>query len=916
MTLHIMDGSNYLFRAYFALMHGRGGQKNTPLSNSRGMPTGALHVFTGMLLKILLEDRPEHFVVVFDAEGRSFRSAIDPAYKANRTAPPDDLVPQFPYFERIVRAFELPVIRVPEVEADDVIATLATRCSADDHDVVIYSGDKDLMAILDDHVRLTDGMRDITYDAAAVEKKLGVPPSQVRDFLALKGDSIDNVPGVKGVGDKTAAKLLGEYGDIDGILAAAAGIKGKLGQTLQDPEQQDRLRRSRELVTLKFDVNVDCDLGAYRRREWSMDALMPLFRELEFQRFIDRLVELGPAAAGGEGDGRATGSDSGIDRDEFRVVDTQALLSTFRQELAGAPRLSFTTITRDPDDPRSPVVGFAAAAPDVAAAYIPCGHVYLGDKKQLDAAHVMKALAPLLSDDERPKVVYDLKREWLCCARFGVELAGVTSDVLVAAYLLDPSRSAYTLEALGSLVGHQAIPAVSLTGTGKKRQLLDGLEIGAVAPWAAEQAALVLPLADTLDAQLDAADLGEIYRDMELPLARVLGVMEQHGIRVDGPELEKLGARLGKTCAGLEAKIHDIAGYPVNVGSPKQLQELLYQRLGLEPARKRKTKTGYSMDHRQLTEMRDLHPVVAMILEHRELTKLKSTYLDALPPLIDADTGRIHTSYSQTQASTGRLASNNPNIQNIPIRTDVGKLIRRAFVAEEGMLLLSLDYSQIELRVLAHLSGDPVLREAFQRDVDVHAWTAAEVFDVEVDTVDAEQRRVAKAVNYGLGYGQTDFGLAQALDIPRAQAKKYIERYFERFSGVARHMEEVIEKARAEGSVRTISGRRLPLPAIHSRNFQERTGAERLARNAPIQGTAADILKIAMLRIQAELDAMKGKDVPRMLLTVHDELVFEVPREQSGDFARRVQGLMENAVSLDVPLKVDVGEGRSWADAH
>ncbi|MBI4511120.1 MAG: DNA polymerase I [Deltaproteobacteria bacterium] len=894
----IVDGSGYIFRAFFALKQQRQGGRNVELTTSQGMPTGALHVFASMLLRLYLDERPELCAVVFDSDGKTFRHEIDAEYKANRREPPPDLIPQFPWFEKIVAAMNLPVVRVDGVEADDVIATMVAQARARGLDAVIYSGDKDLMQLVDEHVVVVDSMRDVVYDVARVTEKFGVPPERVGDWLALRGDSSDNVPGMDGIGDVTATKLLCEHGSIDGILANANKLTGKLGEKFRDPEQLRKLEISRQLVRLRRDVPLPGDVLSMRRRDWDARALAEIFRALEFYRFLARLS-----------------ATFVCDRDRYLTILDEEALDRVLDKCRENREMAVDTETTHLDPVRAELVGVSVATPGHPAVYVPVGHRFLGAPKQLDASLVLGKLKPLLEDPSVAKYDQNQKYEWVIFARHGIRMAGVRCDPMIASYLLDPSQPSHGLDALAKThLGHDTIKYEEACGKGKDQKTFDQVDLAMATRYAAEDADVTLALGKLLRPRVEAAGLASLMDDVEIPLGRVLATMEMSGIRLDVGKLRELGQKVGASCADLERQIQELAGIPVNVSSPKQLGELIYNRLGLRTERMRKTKTGYSTDHEQLEELLGMHPIIKPILEHRELTKLKGTYLDALPPLVNPETGRLHTSYSQVAASTGRLASMSPNIQNIPVRTPLGREIRGAFVAEPGHVLMSADYSQIELRLIAHLSRDPVLLDAFERGLDVHSQTAAEVFGISMGEVTAEHRRVAKAVNYGLGYGQTDFGLSRSLDIPREEARRYIERYFTRFAGVRAFMETVVAQAREHQHVRTILGRRLPIPGITSSRYPERSAAERLARNAPIQGGAADILKLAMNRVHQVLES--GKLCARMLLSVHDELVFEVREDDAQALREAVKREMEAAFPLEVPLVVDIGIGRSWEDAH
>jgi len=898
----VVDGSNYIFRAFFALQMQRSGRPDVRLSTSYGMPTGALYVFSNMLMRLYLDEKPDLCAVVFDAPEPSFRMAIDPEYKANRNEAPDDLKPQFPWFEKIVGAFQLPILRIGGVEADDVIATLTKQARARGLDVTIFTGDKDLMALVDDHVSVVDTMRDVVYDPAKVNEKFGVPAAQVLPWLALRGDSIDNVPGVAGIGDVTATKLLREHGSIEAILAAAdaGAIKGKMGERLRDPVQRAALERSQKLVALKDDVELPAEIGTLRRREWDTTGLAAVFRELEFGRLLARLETTFVSY-----------------KDRYKTILELAALDQLIAECkqAGEVALWFAPIAALPG--RTRLLGVALAATGCCAGYVPFAHRYLGAPVQLDVDVVLQRLAPLLADPTLPKHIHNLKDALVALANHGItQVEGIRSDPMLASYLLDATQASHEIAELAHAhLSHTCVPLAQVTGKGKDTQPLPECDLAAVTTYAAEAADATLALGKLLRARLDSGGLASLHDTMELPLSRVLAVMERTGIRVEAQVLREMSQKVGEDCQRLERLIQEEAGFPINVNSPKQLGELLFEKLGLRSDKMRKTKAGvYSTDAEQLEELVDLHHVVKHILDHRELIKLKGTYLDAIPPLVDARTSRLHSSYMQAVATTGRLSSENPNIQNIPVRTELGRSIRRAFVTDPGWVLVSADYSQIELRIIAHLSKDPRLVEAFEKNIDVHAQTAAEVFGIPLTEVTGEHRRVAKAVNYGLGYGQSEFGLSRALDIPREEARLYIERYFARFAGVREYMTSAIAEAHKSLSVSTLLGRRVQIPALGSNRYNDRAAAERLARNAPIQGTAADILKLAMLACQKLCDASGGR--ARMLLTVHDELVFEVVETEAEGFAAAAREAMESAYRLAVPLQVDVGIAKSWADAH
>ena len=918
--LHILDGHGYIFRAHYGLATGGKDRQPVRLSTAAGMPTGALYVYTSMLIRLHLDERPERIAVVFDTGKPSFRSDLDAEYKANRSEAPDDLRVQLPFFRRLTEAFSWPCMSVEGVEADDVIATLVGQARARDWDVVIYSGDKDLMQLVDDHVVVIDSMRQITYDAAGVEKKFGVPPALVGEFLSLVGDSSDNIPGVNGVGPVTAARLLGQYGSIDNLLAHVDELKGKIKERLTDPAERDNLALSRQLVALKRDVEVPLGLDDLVPAPWNGEPLRRMLEELEFQALIERLEQKSLAVGNGPAPAPAppvAGSAAAVLDDP----DRQPVLVTRPEQVAelaaaarAAGRLAIHLERDGQRDDRAKMVGIAIALPDAAPVYIPLQHRYLSAPTQLTPED-LRPLADVWGDPAIQVICHDAKLVYRTLAACGMPVGGVAEDTMLAAYLLDASQDDVRLEQIAQDVLGVILPGQrALVGSGRTAIAFEAVSVEEATRHAGRSAAAVLAADGVLAARLGQGGLDRLWRDLELPLARLLARVEAIGVRIDVAHLRALGERLTGDLAGLETRIQELAGEPVNVGSPKQLGQLLFDKLGLRSERMKKNKTGFSVDHDVLDAMREQHAIIAPILEHRELTKLKNTYIDALPPLINPATGRLHTSFRQAVAATGRLSSTDPNLQNIPIRSELGREIRRAFIADPGKVLVSADYSQIELRILAHLSGDPVLRKAFAEGIDVHTQTAAEVFGIPLDQVGPTERRVAKAVNYGLAYGQSDFGLARALDIPREEARQHIARYFERFSTVRQFMEEVVEKARKAGAAYTILGRRRPIPNLSGRDYRARSAAERIAQNTPMQGSGADIIKLAMLRVDRLL-AERGFRA-ELLLTVHDELVLEVDVDQADELSPLLVAEMEGAFELEVPLVVEVGRGATWADAH
>lgn len=965
--LYILDGSGYIFRAYYGIGGSRG-RAGASLITASGMPTGALYVFTQMLVRLHRTIKPERIVVVFDAPGRTFRKELHEGYKATRRETPDDLKPQLPFFSEITRALRWPVLSVPGVEADDVIATLVTRARARGWAATIFSADKDVMQLVADDVEMIDSLRNVTYDAAGVRAKHGVDPGQLRDFLALVGDTSDNVPGMKGIGKITASKLLGKYGTLDELLAHIGDLKGKQKERFQDPELLEQLHLSRTLVTLRDDVELELGLDDLQAGQWDGPTLVDLFRRLEFNVLLERLGPVaGPDGPDGSvvsrgADGSASaeaGEASQSDGEEAGSVPAQTELdlqvtpvgdtrpsdpdaaATARAAIAAVvtPTVPPPTVVGKPEDlqpltaaaraagklavqvetdgarpDRARIVGVSLMAPEATPVYIPVSHRYLGAPTQLALDDLLPELRAVLADPAIAVICHDAKSTVRALRQAGVELAGVTSDTLLASYLLDPDRKLTIDRVLAESSGVSLPERKTLLGKGRTRIDFEAVAVDRAAEWSASAVCGVLWSHEVLEAKLRDVGLHALMHDLELPLAHLLADIEGIGIRIDVPYLRQLSDRIGADVAALEKRVYELAGEEVNIGSPKQLSVLLFDKLGLEGGKKKKTKTGYSTDHEVLESLLDAHPVVPLILEHRELVKLKGTYLDALPPLVNPRTGRLHTSFNQAIAATGRLSSQDPNLQNIPIRTDLGRQIRRAFVAGEGRTLVSVDYSQIELRILAHLSRDPVLVTAFRNGIDVHTQTAAEVFGIALDQVGQDERRVAKAVNYGLIYGQSQFGLAQTLSISRTEAKEYMTRYFERFATVKTFMDETIEQARKTRYAVTLLGRRRLLPEISSRNFQRRKLAERMAQNTPMQGSAADIIKLAMLRVAER--TRRDKFDADMLLTVHDELVFEVALDQAEALAAAVCEEMNAAYELEVPLDTTTGIAPSWADAH
>jgi DNA polymerase-1 len=918
--LYIVDGHGYIFRAHYGLMNSsRGERREVRLSTSEGMPTGALYVFSRMLMKLEEDFSPRRMAVVFDDKSgvRTFRAEMYPAYKATRKEPPEELVVQMDYFAKVVNGMGWPVLTVPGVEADDVIATLVHEARAKDWEVVIFSADKDIMQMVGDHVSMIDALHQKTYTREEVIKKMGVPPEKIPDFLALVGDTSDNIPGIRGVGDKTAANLLEHYGTLDNLIAQNPVVpRISIKQPFGDPEQLDRIRISRQLVELRRNVPIPTPLEDLVVGEWNLPELLQLFTELEFQLLVDKVkmkmppaddVVIVPAPDVQQVAQVAKAPDA-------RIVTGGAAIQELADAARAAGRMALT-IELDPERPeRAGLVAVVIAIDGLAPAYLPLGHRYIGAPAPPTAAE-LAPLHAILSDPGVAKVVHDAKTVTRAFALAGVVVAGIVEDTMLAAFLLDPTADAEAAETVVQRLGGVLLPTrATIAGKGKAHPSLEGIAVERAAPWAGAITHALLPIGAELPARLAASGLSALYRDVELPVARLLAEVEQVGISIDAAHFKRLSDDVAGKLGELEHRVYEAAGTTeLNIGSPKQLGELLFDKLGLDTKGVKRTKTGWSTEADTLEALVDAHPVVRPILDHRELIKLKGTYLDALPPLISPKTGRVHTTFNQVVAETGRISSQDPNLQNIPIRSELGREIRKGFVAAPGRVLIAADYSQIELRILAHLSGDPLLGTAFRDRIDVHTQTAAEVFSVARDQVTAEQRRIAKAVNYGLSYGQSDFGLARALDVTRTQAAEYSRRYFQRFPTIHKFMEDIVTLARAQGGARTLLGRWRPIPNLMSKSPQARHSAERMAQNTPMQGAGADIIKLAMLATAARI-ARESWPV-QMLLTVHDELVFESPPQLAEEVGAALKQEMEGVYQLSVPLEVDIGIADNWADA-
>jgi DNA polymerase-1 len=917
--LLLVDGSSFLYRAYHALPDLRGPE---------GQPTGAVHGFVAMMTKLRADIGAEHAACVFDAKGPTFRDEWYPEYKAHRPPMPDALREQIAPIHEVVRLLGWPVLEVPGIEADDAIGTLARVGAASGHAVVIATGDKDLAQLVTPDVSLINTMAKPPerLDEAGVLAKFGVPPDRIIDYLTLMGDTVDNVPGVEKVGPKTAAKWIQEHGSLDGVVAAAASIKGVAGENLR--KALDWLPMGRRLVTVKL----DCDLAghmdgwpgleALKLREVDKTGLVDFYGRHGFKTWLRELTgETAPAKAA-----KAPPVSADLFAEEPPPAEAAAIsrrydtvlsweqLDTWLARLRAAPLAALDTETDSLDPMRARIVGISFADQPGEAAYIPLGHSYPDAPEQLPLDQVLARLKPWLEDPAAKKIGQNLKYDRHVFANHGVQLAGVAHDTLLESYVLEAHKTHNLGDLAERHLGRKGLSYEDLCGKGAHQIPFAQVEVARATEYSGEDSEMCLHLHEVLWPRIEAdAGLTRIYRDIEMPTAEILARIERNGVLIDATRLQAQSHELGQRLLQLEQEAYAIAGQPFNLGSPKQIGEILFGKLGLPVVKK--TATGApSTDEEVLTELALEFPLPAKILEVRALSKLKSTYTDKLPLQINADTGRVHTNYAQAVAVTGRLSSNEPNLQNIPIRTAEGRRVREAFIAPPGHVIVSADYSQIELRIMAHISEDPGLLRAFQEGQDVHRATASEVFSVALEEVTSEQRRYAKTINFGLIYGMGAFGLAQSLGIDQKAAKDYIDRYFTRFAGVKRYMDETKLAAKAKGYVETVFGRRLWLPEINSGNGPRRSGAERQAINAPMQGTAADLIKLAMIAVQRELDA-QGKGT-RMVMQVHDELVFEVPEAELEWVRAEVPRLMAGVAALKVPLLAEVGVGANWDEAH
>ncbi|MGH8141922.1 MAG: DNA polymerase I [Steroidobacteraceae bacterium] len=928
--LVLVDGSSYLYRAFHAL---------PPLTNSAGQPTGAVHGVLSMLLKLMREYTPQHVGVVFDASGRTFRDDLFAEYKAHRAPMPDDLRSQIEPLLEAVEALGLPVLRVAGVEADDVIGTLACRAAKAGQRVVISTSDKDMAQLVCDAITLVNTMSGTVLDRAGVKAKFDVFPEQIIDYLALVGDASDNIPGIDKVGPKTAARWLNQYGTLDALLAQQAQIEGKVGDNLRAGLAV--LELSRALATIHCQLALPLDAAALVRRPPDVQRLRAIYRRLELRSLLQQLeagttagdgAAVADAAAKGAGTAGAATQPAAAVSDLLLATDPEAArlagiarqyetigdweaLSRWLERLKDAELFAFDTETTSLDYMSAQIVGISFCIEPGHAAYVPLAHCYAGAPQQLERARVLEALRPLLQDPMHAKLGQHLKFDVHVLANHGIDLAGQRYDTMLESYVLNSTATRHDMDSMATrYLGLRTIHFEDVAGKGAKQICFDQVSIERAAEYASEDADITLRLHRALWPKLERVPaLERVYREIEQPLVPVLQRMERHGVLIDRAMLHAQSKEIAARLVEIQAQAHAEAGAPFNLESPKQLQQILFERLGLPVLRKTPGGTPSTAED-VLEELAASYPLPKVILEYRALAKLRSTYTERLPEQINASTGRVHTSYHQAVAATGRLSSTDPNLQNIPVRSLEGRRIRQAFIAPPGYRLLAVDYSQIELRIMAHLSGDEGLLRAFAEDRDVHLATAAEVFGIPLSEVSGEQRRSAKAINFGLIYGMSAFGLSRQLGVPRAAAQSYVELYFARYPGVRQYMERTREQARRDGYVETVFGRRLFLPDIGSRNRQLQQYAERSAINAPMQGSAADIIKRAMLAVDAWCQSQRPP--LSLIMQVHDELVFEVREDYLPQATLEIGARMSGAAELRVPLKVEIGQGANWDEAH
>ena len=888
--LYLIDGSSYIFRAFFGVRQ--------QLSTSNGFPTNALYGFINMLQKVIRDEKPDYLVVAFDSPDKTFRHKIYPNYKANRDAPPEELSRQFPYFEPLVTAYGLSSIRRPGFEADDIIGTLAKKGQQKGLDIVIVSGDKDMMQLISPHIYMLDTMKNKKFMDKEVVEKFGVQADKVVEVMGLMGDSSDHIPGVKGVGPKTAAELIRKFGSIESLYKRIDEVEKK---NLKEKLERDKENAfmSRELVSIDTEMDLEFNSDLMILGKIDSVKLKKMFEEFEFVSFLEGMQD-------------RTANSLEVDRSEYKTILTEKSFNDLIESLAKKKSFAFDVETTSKRPVWARLVGISFSFEGGNAFYLPLAHRYLGAPEQLEFEVVREKLKQVFEDKSIKKCGHNIKYDLIVMSNEGIALDGVDFDTMIASYLLNPSSRGHGLDALTmEYFGHKNLTYKEMTGTGSKEIGFDEVEVGRATEYAAEDSDMTWRLKGKLQPQLKDSTL-KLYKEIELPLLEVLAEIELNGVYIDRKHLTELSSKIDKKLLRLEKDIYVLADEQFNINSPKQLSVILFEKLKLPVVKK--TKTGYSTDVSVLGQLALKHKLPEQVLSYRQLAKLKSTYVDALPGEIFKKTGRVHTSFNQTVAATGRLSSSNPNLQNIPIRSDMGKEIRKAFTAEEDNMLLSADYSQIELRILAHLSKDKALKRAFDKGEDVHARTAADIFGGSIGQVDEKSRRMAKAVNFGIIYGLSAFGLSRQLNISRRDAQDFIDQYFSLYSSVKDFMGNTITEARECGYTLTMFHRRRYLPDLKSDNRQVRESAERIAINSPIQGSAADLIKVAMIRLSRNLKKIKLNS--KMILQVHDELLFECPVQEKKEIESLVRKEMEGAYSLSVPLVVDIGWGKNWNEAH
>ena len=882
-----VDGSSYLYRAYHAM---------PPFINSKGQHTNAIYGVINMLKSLLDRYKPDHVAIIFDAKGKSFRSDWYPEYKAHRPPMPEDLREQIEPLHKIIEAMGLPLLCVSGVEADDVIGTLARQATEQKLEVVISTGDKDIAQLVNEHITLINTMTNQKMDRAGVIAKFGLPPEQIIDYLALVGDTSDGIPGIPKVGPKTAVKWLETYGSVEKIIVHANAITGKVGENLR--ANLNHLELAKKLVTIVTDLTLPFGINELERKHADHDALLSLFTELEFTAWAGALKAKSTLVK---------------TQKKTHTIFNASQLSEWAERLKTADMVSFDTETTSLDYMQAKLVGFSFAITTDEACYVPLTHDYENAPQQLSFEEAFAIIQPILENEKIKKVGQNLKYDYEVLKNAGITLRGIAADSMLESYVYNSTATRHDMDSLAlKYLQHQTIKYEDVAGKGAKQVTFNQVSIEQAAPYAAEDAAIALELHHYFSSRLE-EKLAQVLNEIEVPLITVLAEMELNGVGVDKIQLQQQSIELGDRLKQLEAAIYQLAGAIFNVNSPMQLQEILYDKLAL-PILKKTPKGQPSTAEEVLSELALDYPLPKCILEYRQLNKLKSTYTDQLPKQIDAATGRVHSSFHQAVTATGRLSSSNPNLQNIPVRTEEGRKIRKAFVARPGYKIIAADYSQIELRIMAHLSHDPGFQHAFQNNLDIHKATASEIFNVALEAVTPLQRRSAKAINFGLIYGMSNFGLAKQLGMDRNAAQNYIQRYFERYPGVKRYMDETRALAHQQGYVETFFGRRLYLPLINAENKMQQQAAERMAINAPMQGTAADIIKLAMIRVHEWLCTHEPKTT--MIMQVHDELVFETPEENVQAITEKLKPIMENAATLSVPLIVDIGVGDNWDEAH